>query len=72
MEGLKAEDDLGQDLGGLVKGEHFVFEFGLVVDEISSVAVFKDEVDVGIVFLDIVELDDVLGVHGLHALDLSI
>jgi hypothetical protein len=72
VEGFKTNDDLCKHLCGLVEGEHLVLEFGLIVDQIAAVAVLEHQVDVVVVLLDVVELDDVGRVHGLHALDLSI
>lgn len=72
VELFEANDDFGEYFGGLVEGEDAVLEFGLVVDEVAAVAVLEDEVDVGFVFGDVVELDDVGRVHGLHALDFAV
>jgi hypothetical protein len=45
MELLEADDNFRQNFSGLLKGEDSVFKFGLVVDEISTVAVLEEEID---------------------------
>ena len=72
VKSFEAEDDLGQDLGGFVEGKDFVLKFSLIVDEISPVAIFQDEVDEAFIFLHIFEPDDVARVHAFHAVDLSV
>ena len=72
MQALQTDDDLSQYFGGLLEGEHLLFKFSLVVDEVSTVAVLQHQVDEVVVFLDVVEADDVVGFHGAHALDLAV
>lgn len=72
MELFKANNNLCQDFCGLFDGKHFVLEFGLIINEITSVAVFEEKVDVGLILSNLVEFDDVWRIHRLHALDFSV
>lgn len=72
MELFKTDDNLRQDFSSLFDGKDFVLEFGLIVNEITSVAVFEEKVDVGFILPNFVKLDDVWGIHRLHALDFSV
>lgn len=72
MELFKTDDNLRQDFSSLFDGKDFVLEFGLIVNEITSVAVFEEKVNVGFILLNFVKLDDVWGIHRLHALDFSV
>lgn len=72
MKLFKANDDLCQNFGGFVECEYSVFKFSLIVDEVSSIAVLQNKVDVSFVLGYVIELDDICRIHGLHAFDLSI
>jgi hypothetical protein len=72
MELLKANDNFSQYICGFINNKDFILEFGLIIDEITSVTVFEKEIDVSLVLSSFVKFDDVGGIHGFHALDFSI
>lgn len=72
MQGLQALDHLGQHFGGLIQRKHPVIKFSLVIDQIAPITIFQKEVVEVLVFINGVEPDDVRGIHGPHALDLSV
>ena len=72
MQLFQSNDDLRQHLGGFLQAEHPIFKFRLIVDEISPITVLQQQMDVILIFLDIIEVDDIGRLHRLHALDLSV
>ena len=59
VQSFQTDDNFSQNFSGFVEGKDLIFEFGLIVDEVASVAVLEDEIDVGIVFFYVIEFDDV-------------
>jgi hypothetical protein len=72
MELLEADDNFSQNFSGLLKGEDSVLKFSLVVDKISTVAVLEEEIDADFVLKCFIQLDNILGIHGLHAFYLPV
>lgn len=72
MELFEPNNNLGKDFSCLLEGEYSVFKFSLVVDEISPITILQNEIDALLVFSNVIELDNILGVHCLHALDFPI
>jgi hypothetical protein len=72
MELLEPNNNLSEYFGCFLEGEDPVFKFSLIVDEISPVAILQNKIDALLVFGHIVQLNNILRIHGLHALDLPI
>ena len=60
MELLEPNNNLSKYFGCFLKSENSIFEFGLIVDEISTIAILQDKVDVLIVLGHIIQLYDIV------------
>jgi hypothetical protein len=69
---LESLDDLSQNLCGLFQGEYPALLLGLLVHQVTPVAVLEHEVDEILVENDLVQFGNERGVHGPHAFDFSV
>ena len=69
---LQTYDDLWQNFRSFFYTEDFSWKFRLIVNEISTITVLKNQINIGFIFFDIVESCDVGRVHGLHAFDFTV
>ena len=72
MQGFESIDNLSHDLRGFTETEYSFLESSLIVGQISSIAIFQEQIVVIIILFYGVEFDDVWRVYCFHALDLSI
>ena len=59
MESFEPHNYLRENISGFFNTEHSPWQFGLVIYQISTIAILQDEVDVILIFSSVVELDDV-------------
>jgi len=69
---LQTYDDLRQNFRSFFYTEDFSWKFRLIVNEISTITVLKNQINIGLIFFDIVESCDVGRVHGFHAFDFTV
>ena len=72
MQFLQTYNDFWQNFRSFFYCEDFAWKFRLIIDEISSITVLKNQIDIGLVLLDIVESSNVGRVHGFHAFNFTI
>jgi len=59
MKFLEPNDHFCQNFRSFFNSENFSRKLRLIVDKITAIAVLENEVDVGLVFFDVIKLGDI-------------
>lgn len=60
MELFEADNDLSKYFGCFLKSEDSILELSLIVDEISTITILQNEIDVLVVLGHIIQFDDIV------------
>lgn len=55
----EALDDLGEDLGGFLEGEHLAGLLGLEVEQVATITILADEILVVLILLRVIQLHNI-------------
>lgn len=72
VEFFESIDNFCENFSCFFNREDFSGKFGLIVNEIATITILKNEVDIGLVFFHVKKFGDIRWMHAFHALYFSI